>query len=494
MINVNVTKFYFLGVTILKKNTLKSLDVDVINFILHNNNASIDELSNCFDVSQVNIRTILAKIEEFVAEQNLGKLLKENGHYYFENNIIDLDFDLEPFLSDDLEKKERITYIILKLILEGSLNLTSISKELGISRITLNSDIEIIREIVNDFNLNLTSIQWKGIFFEGSAEDLQSFSIFFIAKLYIENYFSSPLKEIVNPNIQYYFREFLSYEVEKKLTNLANKIYHYFNINLGVYYYHFLLALLIYIYLGVKKGIKFSEGAKNSSLDLTESLDDILDSEDRELIDNNLNMIISYLSVCINKECSVIFPFIVEDAIQEIYSSFDLNENSLNSQLLSFFVTNIYFENRFFIPSYIKFNKKDEKLLNDSISIRLMVIFDRYKIPYSRKNIAFLYYFLKEELSQTKKKNILIVDYSAMTWKANKLKDKLRYLEQVNAVQVSSYFNFKLFPIETYKKYDIFIFIDLPVEKKANYSKQCYFINSYELLKNSLNISKLLEI
>ncbi|MBM6823271.1 hypothetical protein, partial [Fusobacterium mortiferum] len=123
---------------------------------------------------------------------------------------------------------------------------------------------------------------------------------------------------------------------------------------------YFLLALLIYIYLGVKKGIKFSEGAKNSSLDLTESLDDILDSEDRELIDNNLNMIISYLSVCINKECSVIFPFIVEDAIQEIYSSFDLNENSLNSQLLSFFVTNIYFENRFFIPSYIKFNKKDE--------------------------------------------------------------------------------------------------------------------------------------
>ena len=132
---------------------------------------------------------------------------------------------------------------------------------------------------------------------------------------------------------------------------------------MGVYYYHFLLALLIYIYLGVKKGIKFSEGAKNSSLDLTESLDDILDSEDRELIDNNLNMIISYLSVCINKECSVIFPFIVEDAIQEIYSSFDLNENSLNLNYYLFFVTNIYFENRFFIPSYIKFNKKDEKII-----------------------------------------------------------------------------------------------------------------------------------
>lgn len=476
----------------MKKNTLKALDVDVINFILHNNTASIDELSNCFDVSQVNIRTVLAKIEEFISKQNLGKLSKENGFYFFENNNINLHFNIDNFITDDLEKKERITYIILKLILEGSLNLTSISKDLNISRITLNSDIEIIREIISDFDLKLTSIQWKGVFFEGEALDLQTFSILFIAKLYTENYFSSPLKQIINPNLQWYFREFLTVENEQKLVNLTNKIYDYYNINLGIYYYYFLLSSLIYTHLNSKKNTNFYIPYSNVSLDLSESLNDILELEDKELLGNNLTLATFYLSICINKKCLTIFPNIVQDAIESIYSVFNLNQNSESSQILSFFITNIYFENRFFIPTYIKFDKKDEKILDEDIALSLMNIFNKYRIPYGKKDIASLYYFLKEELSQVKKKNILIIDCSTMTWKANKLKTKLGYLEQVNLVQVSSYFNFKLFPIETYRKYDVFIFIDLPNEKKSNYLKQCYFINSYELLKNSLNISELL--
>ena len=180
----------------MKKITLKSLDVDVINFILHNNRASIDELCNCFEVSQVNIRSVLAKIEEFSNKNNLGTLLKENGEYYFENNKINLDFKKNDFLLNDLEKKERITFIVLKLIVEGSINLTSISKEIKVSRITLNSDMEVIKELISDFGLKLTSIQWRGVFFKGDFYNLQNFSILFISKLYIENYFSSPLIKV----------------------------------------------------------------------------------------------------------------------------------------------------------------------------------------------------------------------------------------------------------------------------------------------------------
>lgn len=475
----------------MKTIALKSLDVDVINFILHNNRASIDELSNCFDVSQVNIRTVLSKIEEFISKQNLGKLLKENGYYYFENNNINLNFNLNDFLIDDLEKKERIVYIVLKLILEGSINLTSISKDLNVSRITLNSDLEVIKELIDDFHLKLTSIQWKGVFFEGDLYELQKFSVLFISKLYIENYFSSPLKKIINPIVYYYFREFLSEETEKKLFNLANRLYHYFNINLGRYHYYILAALLVYLHLGSKRGIEFFTTFKTTPLDLTESLNDILDLEDRELINDNTMLIIVYLSVCINKKYSIIFPVNMGEVIEAIYSTFNLDKCSSTSQLLCFFINDIYFENRFFIPIYTKFDKNDEKVLDDEISKKLIFILEKYKIPFTKKDIGFLYYFLKDELTQVKKKNVLVIDRSTMTWKANKLKEKLKYLEQVNIVQVSSYFNFKFFPIETYNKYDVFIFIDLPNEKKYNYSKQCCFVSGYELLKNSIDISKL---
>ena len=172
----------------MKKIILKSLDVDVISFILHNNRATIDELCNCFEVSQVNIRTVLAKIEEFVNKEKIGALLKENGEYYFENNNLNLNIINSDFLVEDLEKKERIVFIVLKLILEGSINLTSISKKINISRITLNSDMEFIKELISDFDLKLTSIQWRGVFFKGDFYNLQNFSILFISKLYIEKF------------------------------------------------------------------------------------------------------------------------------------------------------------------------------------------------------------------------------------------------------------------------------------------------------------------
>ena len=304
----------------MKKITLKSLDVDVINFILHNNRASIDELCNCFEVSQVNIRSVLAKIEEFSNKNNLGTLLKENGEYYFENNKINLDFKKNDFLLNDLEKKERIIFIVLKLIVEGSINLTSISKEIKVSRITLNSDMEVIKELISDFGLKLTSIQWRGVFFKGDFYNLQNFSILFISKLYIENYFSSPLKKLINPLVSDYFRKFLNYETEKKLLNLTNKIYQHFDIKLGFYHYFILCGILIYTHLGSKKNIEFFTKNTVKSFNLTETLIDILDAEDKALINNNISLILEYLSLCLNKKYSINLPINTDAVVKKIYS------------------------------------------------------------------------------------------------------------------------------------------------------------------------------
>lgn len=475
----------------MKKVTLKSLDVDVINFILHNNKATIDELCNCFEVSQVNIRTVLAKIEEFIREKRLGALLKESGEYYFENDNINVNIINDNFILEDLEKKERIIFIVLKLILEGSINLTSLSKEIKISRITLNSDLEVIKELIADFNLTLTSIQWRGVFFEGDRYNLQIFSILFISKLYIEGYFSSPLKKFINPLVHDYFRKFLSIKTEKKLIKLAGKLYHYFDIKLGVYHYFILCGLLVYIHLGSKKDIEFHTQLKIENLNLNEPLEDILDTEDKALIGNNTSLIIAYLSLCISKKYSIILPIDTDGIIEEISSTFNLTDHGFSNNLLGFFINNIYFENRFFIPNYIKFDKKDESVLEDEISQKLVAILTKYNVPFSKKDIVYLYYYLYNILMEGKKKNILIIDDSTMAWKGNKLKGKLQNLEQVKNVQISSYFNFKFFPIETYDKYDVFVFIDLPDEKKIDYSKQCCFINSCDLIKNSINISKL---
>ena len=141
---------------------------------------------------------------------------------------------------------------------------------------------------------------------------------------------------------------------------------------------------------------------------------------------------------------------------------------------------------------YIKFDRKDKKILKEKIATELISIFEKYKIPFKEKNISSLYYFLKNEITQIKKKDVTIIDHSIITWETNKLKEKLEHLEHVNIVQVSSYFNFKYSPIENYEWFDVLVFVDLPNEMKINYSKhQCCFVNSYELLKNTVDISKL---
>ncbi|WP_308575449.1 helix-turn-helix domain-containing protein, partial [uncultured Fusobacterium sp.] len=170
----------------MEKSELKSLDVNVINFILQNNKATIENLCNCFDVSQVNIRNVLAKIEIFIKKNNIGVLLKENNEYFFENNSLNLNFDYTKLQTKNIEKSERIAYILLKLFFHKTINLTRISQELDISRITLNGDLEHIKSFLKEFNLDLVSIQWRGIFLQGDPFMIEKVSVLFIAKLYLE--------------------------------------------------------------------------------------------------------------------------------------------------------------------------------------------------------------------------------------------------------------------------------------------------------------------
>lgn len=249
----------------------------------------------------------------------------------------------------------------------------------------------------------------------------------------------------------------------------------------------------MFIHLGSKKNIEFCTEFKKPLLDLTEPLNDILDLEDRVLLKDNTLIVMVYLSLCISKKFSTVFSINTESLVNELFSIFSINKTDENFDLFTFFICKIYYKNRFFIPSYIKIDKADEESLKSEQAQKLIFLFEKYRIPYTHKSVIAIYHYLNNLVNNTKKKNVLIIDNSMVNWKGNKLKEKLSHLENVNSVSVASYFNFKFFPIETYKKYEIFIFLDLPNEKKSDYpDKICHFITGYELLKNSINFNTLI--
>lgn len=482
------------------KNELKALDVDVINFILLNNTATIEDLCNCFEVSQVNIRNVLAKIEDFVKEKNLGVLCKENSEYFFENNSLNLDFDYLQYQTKNIEKSERIVYILFKLVFEKSINLSKISRELDVSRVTLNGDIEAIKDFISSFGLNLVSVQWKGIFLEGTPCKLQKFSMLFITKLYLEGYFESNLKKIVNPLVFNHFRKFIDEETEEKLTNLTNKFYSYFNIQLGSNYYFMLKALIVFIHHESRRSNESTLVCENPAVDVTEKIYNILTKSEKDLLGDNTVLLATYFSQCMYEKYIPIYAFDMNKLLKDFFDEFNLyvlKESEDVANELAVFINNSYFMGRFYLPAYVKLNETDVKKLEKSTAKSIMRIFDKHKIPYKNHDIIFLYYYIKELITESKKQNVLIVDNGSLKWKGKILKDKIKHLDSINEIDIISYFNFKFYFEKLYnkEKYKTYIFIDTPFEKSNDFgNKNCIFINGYDLMTNNLDLNTLFNI
>ncbi len=408
----------------MKKAELKSLDVDVIKFILFNNKTSINELSNCFEVSEANIRNVLSRIETFTMENNLGILLKDNNEYFFKNNYLNLDFDYRKFSVENLEKRERIAYILLKLFFQKSVNLTKISYELGISRITLNGDIESIKNFLDTFKLELVSVQWKGIFLQGNPLVIEKVATLFLVKLYLEEYFTSNFKKVVNPFITELFRTYIDEDTEKKITKLASKIYSYFNIQLGTSYYHVLKSLIIISYYRNKENMKFPVLNSKSKFKFKETIYEIMSDEEKNLIGNNTILLFLFIAYCVYGRYASIYSFNMTNVLKDIFTTFNLEENEAVANEIAVFINSIYYQGKFLLPSYYMLTEEEIKYMKTDISKLLMQLLNKYSIPYRKENIAFLYCYLNDIISGSKKQNILIIDNGSLNWVGNKLKKK----------------------------------------------------------------------
>ena len=123
-----------------------------------------------------------------------------------------------------------------------------------------------------------------------------------------------------------------------------------------------------------------------------------------------------------------------------------------------------------------------------------MKLLKKYNIPYRKEKIAFLYCYLNYLMSESQKENVLIIDNGSLNWVGRNLKEKIKHLENLNDIDVISYFNFKFYSEKFYSKdkYNTYVFIDLPLEKNNNYTdKKCIFINSYDLIFNISEVTKL---
>ena len=98
-----------------------------------------------------------------------------------------------------ISKDERVFFLILKILIEGNLNLENLSKKLDVSRRTLNGDLVDIKKDLYNFHLIIESHTGKGVFLTGENINRKRALSCYIYKFLVEepylpnfltNYFS----------------------------------------------------------------------------------------------------------------------------------------------------------------------------------------------------------------------------------------------------------------------------------------------------------------
>ena len=124
--------------------------LNILNFLEKNYETSIKEISSCLNISERSVRYEIENLN-FLLDLNDLPLVEKGskGSLIFNKEL--KNKNLSSFLNDinTFSREERIRYIKLVFLAEGSVNISSLARSLDVSRTTIRSDI---KEITAEFS------------------------------------------------------------------------------------------------------------------------------------------------------------------------------------------------------------------------------------------------------------------------------------------------------------------------------------------------------
>lgn len=128
----------------------------ILNYFLKKNMIALKKLSNELLVSERTLRNDIVKINEYLEIKNYLKVKK--GIIESEGNIskYNLQKSYERIEVFNLDSDMRLNFIKEYLLINNKINISRFSKENYLSRGTVKSDIEKIKEYLKNFNIEMT--------------------------------------------------------------------------------------------------------------------------------------------------------------------------------------------------------------------------------------------------------------------------------------------------------------------------------------------------
>lgn len=143
--------------------TISSRHLRVLNLLNFTDGDNLEFLESFLDLSKANLNLYLKDIYKSTSGvQKLNKIDLITKEILKFNNLFS-DLKEQQIIS----KEERVFFLILKILIEGNLNLETLSKYLEVSRRTLNGDLVDIKKDLENFQLVIESHTGKGVFLTG---------------------------------------------------------------------------------------------------------------------------------------------------------------------------------------------------------------------------------------------------------------------------------------------------------------------------------------
>lgn len=132
---------------------LTSYNLNLLKYLQENNSAHISKVSKHFNKNAATIRKNIYHLNKYLPKNQY--LTIKNGYIIHDlsyNNVNDFIKELN-MNNYSLNKYERIYYVIIKTFFSGSINLTKVYENLGLSLTTKKKDTKFLKEYLGEKEL-----------------------------------------------------------------------------------------------------------------------------------------------------------------------------------------------------------------------------------------------------------------------------------------------------------------------------------------------------
>lgn len=432
------------------------IDIKILNFLLHGETYTLQEILNEFSYSKSLIKKSLSKLDETLREKGFPSLRIERGIYSIGTHKKEIIHLIKENIK--YSKDERITHLLFNILTQGQINLTRIAEELGYNRKTLQLDLRTCKDILKTFNLSLESLHGKYIKLQGHHKFAYIFLIALLVKIILKRKM---------PAYESLYKTLFPKDKVKKYRDYFYEIDQIFPYILGFKRYCGIVSIFAiqenFPHLASKN---FFDPFLSKEKIFIEKYSKNLESLNIKLIKENVT-ILSYL-LCEVDHSFYEDPLKIDSSTKKFIHTFESVYYPLapkNRMILHTLIKDSIFEKAFNIlenqdiDSYLHIEEKDD------FNIAIKTILKNCKIDISHRSYLKIILFLnslekKDNLKSLPPENILILDTSLDFWMGNIIKSHLYRNYNLKKIDLKHFLeNIK------YETYDLVFTLDLPRDR-----------------------------